>query len=63
MKFEEKDLDRFEVACTKCGLRHDVCDLSRGERESVEEDHYGRDRLTFKCLGGCGEVKSLVWLR
>jgi hypothetical protein len=54
---------RAQVTCPRCGLEHEVCELSEDERMSVEESLYGEDTLTFECREGCGKVKGIVWVR
>jgi hypothetical protein len=56
-------MKRVQVTCPRCGLEHEVCELTQKEVETIQEDVYGRDWIWFRCREGCGEVSGFVWVR
>ena len=52
------------VTCPECGEDTSVKSLPKWSVETIQEDPYGRDMLTFNCeLCGAREVRGLVWVR
>jgi len=54
---------RAQVTCPDCGLEHEVSELPDDAIDTIRENAYGEDTLTFTCLEGCGEVSGIVWIR